>query len=883
MRRVVTLMLLGFLAASGNAAARIQPNSGDSLPPVPVVRLASPVVIDGALDEAAWQGAPSATRFVQGDPVEGAAPSESTWAWVAYDDDALYLAARCWDSHPDSIIANLARRDVLVASDRFLLLLDPYHDHRSGYFFSVSAAGVLRDGTLSNDTWNDESWDGFWQGRVRRDARGWTVEARIPFSQLRYRAGAEQVWGINLRRRIERRNEETYLVYQPKSGGGYVSLFPHLVGLHNGHARRSIELVPYATGKADYLVHSLGDPFHDGSGYTPGLGADLRTSVGNNLTLNATVNPDFGQVEVDPAVVNLSDVESYFSEKRPFFTENSNIFSSFGTEGSENYWGFNWSGPSFFYTRRIGRGPQGSVPDGAAFSDVPMATHILGAAKLTGKLAPSVSFGMLNALTSREQAKFAMEGVESRTTVEPLTYYGVARGLKEFKEGRNGLGTMATLAQRRFDGGGLEGALNRQSLMAGLDGWHFFDKEKAWVVSGWAGLSRVAGTRERMIAVQRNPQHYLQRPDVDYLGVDSNATSLTGWGGRLTLNKQKGNVLSNSAIGVLSPRFDVSDVGYLSRTDIINLHSGWGYKWTKTNAWRRYANVLASVFQTRDFGGLPVWQGLWGNTEANFTNNWYAGVNGAWNPSMVNDRWTRGGPRMRTRNQGEVSLYATTDSKNRLYYELNSYYSGSTDGSSHEVSLNPYVAWKPASNVTLSAGPGYDHTVEDAQYVTQVAAPGEVPADFGGQRYVFARLDQRTVSANLRLDVSFTPNLSLQTYLQPLVSAGRFDDFKELAQARSYSFVHYGAAYDRSAGTVSPAGGTPFDLGDPSFNVKSLRGNAVLRWEYRPGSVLYFVWTQDRSDRQDFGDLNFGPSMRRLFDAQANDIFLVKATYYLDL
>jgi hypothetical protein len=883
MRHLLSLLCLSLLAAWVPAAAATQPTFGDSLPPVRAFRLAAPVVIDGALTEAAWQGAPSSTKFVQGDPVEGAAPSESTWAWVAFDDEALYVAARCWDSHPDSIIANLVRRDLLVPSDRFLVLLDPYHDRRSGYFFSLSAGGVLRDGTLSNDTWNDESWDGYWQGRARRDARGWTCELRIPFSQLRYRPGAEQVWGINLRRRIERRSEEVFLVYQPKAGGGFVSRFPNLVGLENGHRRRTLELVPYTTGKAEYLAHSVGDPFRDGGRYTPAVGADLRTGVGNNLTLNATVNPDFGQVEVDPAVVNLADVESYFSEKRPFFTENSSIFSSFGTEGADNFWGFNWSGPTFFYTRRIGRGPQGSVPDGASFSDVPLATHILGAAKLTGKLAPSVSFGMLNAVTSRERAKYAMDGFESRATVEPFTYYGVTRGLKELKDGRNGLGAMATLAQRRFDGGGLEDALNRQSLMAGLDGWHFFDREKVWVVSGWAGMSRVAGTRARLIALQRNPQHYLQRPDVDYLGVDSSATSLTGWGGRLTLNKQKGNVFSNSAIGVLSPKFDVADVGFLSRTDIVNLHTGWGYRWTKPNRWRRYANVIAAAFQTRDFGGVPVWQGLWGDAEANFTNNWYASVNGAWNPPMTNDRWTRGGPRMRTRNQGEANFNLTTDSKDRLYYELGAYYGGSTDGSSQQVSLAPYVAWKPASNFTLSIGPGYDHGVEAAQYVKQVSAPGEVPANFGGRRYVFARLDQTTVSANIRLDLSFTPNLSLQTYLQPLISAGHYDDFKELARASSYSFVRYGDAYDRAAGTVSPAGGTQFALGDPDFNFKSLRGNAVLRWEYRPGSVLYLVWTQERTDYQDVGDLNFGPSARRLLDAQANDIFMVKATYYLGL
>jgi hypothetical protein len=885
MRRLLTLMFLSLLASSGTASAAIQPNHGDSLPPIRAERLASPVTLDGALADAAWQGAPSSTRLVQGDPVEGVAPSESTWVWLAYDDQALYVAARMWDSHPDSIIANLVRRDGFVASDRFLILLDPYHDHRSGYFFSVNAAGVLRDGTLMNDGWNDESWDGVWEGRSRRDDKGWTCELRIPFSQMRYRAGVEQTWGVNLRRRIERRSEENFSVYMPKSGSGYVSRFPHLVGLQNGHRSRSIELVPYSTGKAEYLVHDAGDPFRDGGRYTPTMGADLRTGVGNNLTLNATVNPDFGQVEVDPAVVNLSDVESYFGEKRPFFTENSNIFGNFGHEGGSNYWGFNWSNPTFFYTRRIGRTPQGSVPGSADFSDVPMATDILGAAKLTGKLTPSLNFGMLQAVTGREEAKYSMGGLQSKAVVEPLTYYGVARGLKEFKDGTNGLGVMTTLGQRRLDAR-LENALNSQSLMTGLDGWHFLDQKKVWVLSGWAAMSRVAGTEQRMTALQRSSRHYFQRPDAGYLGVDSSATSLTGYAARLWLNKQKGNVISNSAIGVLSPKFDVNDVGFTPNADVINLHVGGGYKWTTPNKWRKYGEVLGSLFQSRDFGGNVTWEGVWSAASVTTPNDWNYYVNLALNPEAMSDRRTRGGPRMATLGQREISLGVSTNAGKRLYYEFNLYANTAPGGASHYLSVAPCVEWKPASNVSVSVGPSFDHAVEDAMYVTKVAAPGEVPADFGGQRYVFARLDQTEIAARIRLNVSLTPNLSLQTFIQPLISAGTYTDFKELARSRSYDFVHYGRTPGTSYadGVVTPAdGGTPFELADPDFNFKSLRGNAVLRWEYRPGSVLYVAWTQERTDYEALGDLRFGPATRRLLDAQANDIFLVKATYYLNL
>ena len=883
--RVLPATLLLLLAAALPVAA--QPPAG--VGPVRAVRLTSPVTVDGRLDEPAWQGPPAVRRLTQRDPVEGAVPAESTWVWVAYDDGALYVAARLWDSRPDSIIAQLVRRDVSTASDRFFVYLDTYHDRRSGYYFGITAADVLMDGTLFNDNQSDASWDGVWEGRARRDpgprGTGWTCELRIPVAQLRCRPGAEQVWGINFKRCITRLSETDYLVVLSKKASGFVSRFPDLAGFETTRRGRSFELLPYSTGKAEYLAHDAGDPYHDGSRYTAGLGADLRASAGNNLTLNATVNPDFGQVEVDPAVVNLSDVESFFDEKRPFFTENARVF-AFGQEGASSYWNLNWPAPRVFYSRRIGRAPQGGVPGAAEFSDVPIATHILGAAKLTGKPVEGFDFGTLQAVTGREAARYREGGIESRTTVEPLTYYGVARGLKQLRGGLDGLGLIGTLVQRNLPDDGLEGVLNHQSAMAGVDGWHFLDRKKVWVLSGWAGMSRVAGTEQRMIALQRSPVHYLQRPDARHLGVDSSATSLTGYGARLWLNKQEGNVLFNSALGVLSPRFDVNDMGYMSQADAVNGHAGLGYKWTEPNRWRKDMSVVAVAMMTGNRDGDVTSRGLYVNPSVTLANDWSLNPEYFLLPSATNDRRTRGGPTMFEPASSWWQLSFDSDPKRRTTWHL--VWSGSLAPSSgtQAASLAPSVEWKPASNFTLSVGPGLDRTLEDAQYVTRVAAPGEVPAGFGGLRYVFARMDQTTLSANLRLDVSFTRNLTLQTYVQPLISAARFGGFKELARAGSYEFVRYGrdggSSYDRETGIVDPgAGGTPFALADPSFNFKSLRGNAVLRWEYRPGSVLYFVWTQERTDSEDLGDLRFGPSTRRLFDAQANDIFMVKATYYL--
>jgi hypothetical protein len=871
------------LAAGPVHAAQAPSGPGDSLPPIHAARLASPVSVDGTLTEPAWQCAPGITRLVQLQPFEGAAPSESTWVWFAYDEQAFYVAARMWDAHPDSIIAPLFRRDNFQPTDFAGVILDPFHDHRTGYEFVITPSGSIMDATTANDGEEDESWDGVWEGRARRDPMGWTCELRLPFSQLRFTPGERQVWGVNFGRNIARRAEKSFAAIKPKAESGFESRFPHLVGIEHAKGGRTVELSPYLTGKAEYLARPVGDPFNDGSRYTPAVGGDLRTSLGSNLTLNATANPDFGQVEVDPAVVNLSDVESFYQEKRPFFTENSRVF-SFGTDGPNDSWGMNWPEPTLFYSRRIGRTPQGGAPGDAQFADVPMATHILGAAKLTGRPAPGWNFGTLQAVTSRERAKVWAAGAESRAEVEPLTWYGLARGQREFKDGRNGLGLLTTLAQRRFgDGGLLADGLNRQSLVTGLDGWHFVDPKKVWVLSGWSAMSRVAGTAERMTALQRNSLHYLQRPDAGYLGVQD-VTSLTGFAGRLALNKQEGNVCFNSAVGMLDPKFDVSDLGYQYYADVINAHVMSGYKWTKANRWQTESRLAGYVAGNWDFGGEQIFSEVGASGHVTFINHHETDVMVDWYPEVTANRKTRGGPRMLRPAGGDLGLHYDTDENRRLSSCTNLGVEGFPGAGSYDWYVTPKLAWKPSPRLYLSFGPTLERNVQDAQYVTSVAAPGEVPADFGGRRYVFARLDQTTVSASVRLNVTFTRDLSLQTYVQPFISAGRYSDFKELERAGTYDFVHYGQAPGTSYadGTVTPApGGTPFALGDPSFNFKSLRGNAVLRWEYRPGSVLYFVWTQERTDEEELGDLRFGASTRRLLDARANDIFLVKATYYL--
>src|SRR5207237_897169 len=489
---------------------------------VRAVRLSQPVTIDGELNEPFWLSAERVTGVVQRDPTEGAVATESTVVYLAYDDAALYIGARLYDAHPDSIVARLARRDQGTNSDRFQVFIDPYHDKRSGFYFGLSAAGTLYDGTLFNDEWDDDSWDGVWEGKVTHDATGWTAEMRIPYSQLRFVQHTQYVWGINFRRDIARKNEFDYLVYTPKNGSGFVSGVPDLVGIERIDPPRRIEVMPYMTSRAAFTPHAAGDPFNDGSKLSPGFGADARLGLGSNLTLNATVNPDFGQVEVDPAVVNLSDVETFFNEKRPFFVEGSLVF-NFGFGGQRNFWGFNWSGPNFFYSRRIGRSLALPAAPDSGFVDGPSGAHILGALKLTGKVAGSWNVGGLTAVTAREQATLVdSSGRRWNQEMEPLAVYGVYRAQKEFNEGREGLGCL---------------------------------------------------------------------------------TSLDGGAARFTLAKQRGNTFVNSAVGVISPGFDVNDVGFLSRTGYVNMHFGAGHDWTKPGKLFRYAEVGGALFRNYDWDG----------------------------------------------------------------------------------------------------------------------------------------------------------------------------------------------------------------------------------------------------------------------------------------
>lgn len=847
------------------------------------LKLDEPISLDGTLNESIWQRAEQYDNFIQRDPDEGRPSSQRTVVKIAYDENALYIAAIMFDE-PDSIVARLARRDEFVKTDRFTLFLDPYHDKRSGYYFSVSAAGSLLDGVLFNDGWDDNSWDGVWEAKVFHNNEGWSTEMRIPFSQLRFKnGGGEILWGVNFKRDIARNNERSYFVFVPKHETGFVSHFAELTGFENISAPGSFEIRPYLTTKAEYISHEDGDPFNSGSKYSPSAGVDLKYRLGSNLTLNATVNPDFGQVEIDPAVINLSDVETFYSERRPFFVEGSSTF-DFGVGGANNYWGFNWPGADFFYSRRIGRTPQGSTPD-ADFVNYPSGTRILGAGKITGKLGDSWNIGSIQALTSREFAETDHSGSRSKWEIEPLTYYSVIRAQKEFNEGKQAIGFISTGTIRDFNDTNLKNDINSSAYSFGVDGWSFLDKEKTWVFTGWAGLSHINGTQERIISLQRNSRHYFQRPDAKSFSVDSSATSLTGYATRFYINKQRGNFFVNSAFGMISPSFDVNDIGFMYRADVINAHIGAGYNWNEPTDFYRSIELGAAAFTNYDFDGNPTWQGIFHFGWFQFLNYYSVNWNLAYNPETVNNRRTRGGPLTLNLPGYQANLNVSSDSRKNWVANagIGTYFTEKSYNWNAFVGLE----FRPLSNVMISVSPQLSRNFEFTQWVN--AYEDVLATNTYGKRYVFAEMDQTTVSASIRVDWTFTPDLSLQLYMQPLISSGDYTNYKELKRPKSYDFLVYGtegSTFNPLNYEADPDGNGPipsFKVDNRDYNYVSLRGNAVLRWEYLPGSVLYFVWTQSRAFSEEVGDFQFGNSFNRMFDASPDNIFMVKLTYWFNM
>lgn len=858
-----------------------------ALPPPPMLAalaVQEEIRIDGLLRESVWR-VPGFDGFVQSTPQDGAAPSERTTVWLSYDSRALYVAARMEDSRPEGIVAPLARRDALLDkngelqdSDWLIVSLDPYHDRLSGFQFAVNPAGSLADAVLFNDTASDYSWDGVWQCAVQRDEHGWTAEMRIPFDQLRYTSRREHTWGLNVTRLLQRNNERDCLARVPRDESGYVSRFGTVTGIRDIHEGVRLEAVPYSVAQATFQPEEPGDPFRRGHTQGADLGLDIKAGLRRNLTLDATFNPDFGQVEADPAVLNLTAYETYYPEKRPFFIEGVGIF-TFGRGGASRQYSFDFSPPSFFYSRRIGRPPQGAPPP-ADFVSVPGETTILGAVKLTGKLGGNWNIGLLSALTAREYADLQQDKVRRRAAVEPPALHTVLRASREIDGGRRGLGFIATVQAR---GQGFP-ALPDRAIGFGIDGWSFLDSGRKWVVAGWLGGSRVSGTAEAITALSRTSRHFYQRPDAGYLHLAGDATALSGWAGRITLNKEKGAVLFNAALGAISPGFDSNDLGFMSRADLINGHLVAGYRRVRPGRLLRRWSLEAATSRNFDFGGNRTRETYSLRGEFEFLSYWGAAVRLSANARSLNNDLTRGGPLMSHPGARNIQFDGYSDNRRPLvaglYVEFNR-----SDSAARIFTFAPSLHWKPGGAFDISIGPQYTDRTSRAQWIASTVDPAQTRTY--GRRYIFADMDFKSLGAEIRINWAFSPRLSLQAFLQPYIAAADYHGYKELSAPRTFSFLRYGEAGSliRSAADgvhVDPDGSGPareFVFTSPAVNHKSLRGIVVLRWEFRPGSAVYFVWSHQRQEDRAGGEFDLGRDWSDLWHSAAINGIMMKVTY----
>lgn len=805
-------------------------------------------IIDGKDDDEVWRNAPRITAFQEFDPTPGKAPRFPTDVRVAYDARNFYVFVRAFDNDPRRIRRLLARRDIRTASDQIKIIVDSYHDRRSGYEFAVNPAGVKRDYAVSNDANEDDAWDGVWEVGTQVDSLGWTAEFRIPLSQMRYTQVESNTFGFAVWRDIDRYKERVGWPLYRNNVAGLSSQLGEIQGLTGLAAPRRLEISPYAVSK-NITVAKGNNVFDHPQKYTGGL--DFKYGLSSNLTVDGTVNPDFGQVESDPAVLNLGAFETFFQERRPFFIEGAGLLSfnincyAVADCGSEN----------LFYSRRIGRSPQLAGPNDGANTG----TNILGAAKITGQTTKGLSVGLLDAYTGREAGAL-------NNTIEPRTNYAVVRATQDLRKGETGFGFMGTIVNRSLDES-TRSDLRSSAAVGGVDFRHRFSRSRYEVNARIAG-SRVVGSAEAIDATQRSSVHYYQRPDGE-LEYDPTRTSLRGYSGQLKFGKVGGGKIRfETSYQRVSAGFEANDLGFLRRADWQDQATWATIQFNKPGPFFRRLFWNFNEWNDWTTKGLALDHAVNTNVHFELPNSFFLHMGGTLGGlgTVYCDRCARGGPALRTSSylspwfgmQGDTRWFASPS-------VWVNYWKGD-EGRSHRFNINPRMDFRVSAGWTATLGFNYNWNTDDKQAFGNFTAAGEVT------HYTFAHLVQRTASIQGRVNFTASPTLTFQAYLEPFVSKGQYTNVRELGDPRAASYLARLQPYAGPEGT-NPGG----------FNFKQFRSNVVLRWEYRPGSALFLVWQQGRQDFEGVqGNRSFRGDLDQLFKVHPDNTFLVKLSYWLD-
>ncbi len=869
--------IVGTIAPSAAQEQSVGGNGGVTTPFAVAVRaLPSGPTIDGKLNEPVWQTARPFDDFTQRDPNEGAPPTEETEVRVLYTDAALYVAVRAWDSRAEEIAAQLTRRDVESPSDWIGIAIDSYRDRRTAFVFLVNPAGVKRDIYFFDDGEEDESWDAVWDVGTSRDGEGWTAEFKVPFSQLRFPDGEQHRFGFNVYRRINRLNEELFWKIAPKAEPGFVSRFGDLEGIESIKPPQRIEILPYTVLTGAKEPAEAGNPFRDGTGGNASFGGDLKFGLTSNITVDATFNPDFGQVEADPAVVNLTAFETFFPERRPFFNEGIDIFRfsiGLGDGDMEN--------ESLFYTRRIGRAPHGEADDRDGYAQEVLQTTIYGAAKVSGRTPGGWTVGLLTAVTAEEEAQVVdATGNRFVDVVEPRSEYMVGRLARDFREGLTQIGLFGTAVRRELPEN-LD-YLHSSAFTFGVNWNHRFLND-SYSFSGRIVGSRVAGSAEAIERTQRSAAHLYQRPDADYLSLDPTRTSLSGFASQISFGKIAGNWRFSTGFDTRTPGFESNDLGFMREADRT-------IQWTwLQRRWQQPGKVFREFFL--NFNQWSVFNYGWdretvgGNVNLNFTllNYWNGGFGINGDLDGFSSASLRGGPGILRPGSWNGWFHFNSDYRKSVRGGVGGHIWRSPETGSWSWSIRHNLSWRVTGNLDFTAAPGFNKELSTWQYLSTEDVLGET-------EYLYGGLERTTASMTFRGNLTFTPNLSLQLYMQPFIATGVYQSFSRVVDPRGAAWADRMVPFGEAQVTVADGdvsldfnndGVQDLSFDNPDFTYLSLRSNAVLRWEYLPGSTVFFVWQHGRSEETNRGEFNLRSGVSDLFHADATNTFLVKVNYWL--
>jgi len=846
---------------------------------------AKPVpVIDGLLNDDAWEVVEWSGEFTQSQPEENKPPTQQTAFKILYDNDNLYIFIRAYDTEPDKISRIMSRRDNF-SGDFVWVDIDSHFDKKTDFLFAASASGAKSDAAVSDDGFNeDDNWNPIWYMKTSVDDQGWCAEMKIPLSQLRFGKKDEQIWGLQVSRNIYRLQERSHWQYIPKGSPGLVHLYGELHGINNIKPKHLIEIMPYAVGRIERYEEVEGDPFNTGKLSKISAGLDGKIGITNDFTLDFTINPDFGQVEADPSEVNLTAFESYFSERRPFFVEGQNIYQF---QPNQTIVIHNMYADNLFYSRRIGRYPHNYPSVGEnEYVKMPESTTILGAMKLSGKTKKGLSIGILESVTSREDALIDSSGVRRKETVEPLSNYFVGRVQQDFNKGTTTIGGIFTAVNRDINTPVLD-YLPKAAYTAGVDFQHNW-KERTWYLAGNAEYSKIKGSTTALVNTQTSSARYYQRPDADYLSVDSSLLVLPGYGGTVKFGRssQKKIQFETSAT-VRSPGLEFNDIGYMRYSDVIH-HGSWVAYYIR-NPFAIFNNFYLNTnyWMYWNFSGKLISTNTNMNFNSQFKNRWR--LNGNFNRQSENISTTllRGGPSFIMPGSQSFNLNIGSDRSKKLSFFIGNYH-GKGDADSftgHEYYAE--IAYRPTNSIAISVEPSYGIQNTEMQYVSTTGTT-EDPA------YVFASLDQTTLSFTLRVNYTINPELSIEYYGQPFVSGGEYTSYKMVTDShadkfrdRFHVFAPDEISYDSGSNSYNidenSDGSSDYSVGNPDFNFRQFRSNMVVRWEYRPGSTLYLVWSQGRTSSDSNGMFSYGNDMKALYQETPHNVFLVKFSYWFAL